>query len=125
MAGDSHVASETRRLRRVPLKDLRIDDLRLLIGQGIGLPFLMPMAVAQLEAHPFAAGDSFPGDLLKRVIGVDEAFWTTRRDLRTRLIPALELALERIAGTDAPGDLEDDLRAALARHTAALRRPAG
>ena len=59
VAGDSHVALETRRLRRVPLKDLRIDDLRLLIGQGIGLPFLMPMAVAQLEAHPFAAGDSW------------------------------------------------------------------
>jgi len=122
--GESHVASETRRLRRVPLKELRIEDLRFLIEQGVGLPFLMPMAIAQLEAHPLAAGDLHPGDLLKQVIGVDEPFWVARRDLRTRLRSALELALERIGAARVPVDLETDLRAALARHNAALRSSA-
>jgi hypothetical protein len=38
------------------LKELRIEDIRFLIGQSLGLEFLVPMALDHLEAHPLAAG---------------------------------------------------------------------
>jgi hypothetical protein len=121
ITGEPDVTSETRRLRGVPLKQLRIEDLRLLIGQGMGIPFLVPMAVAHLEEHPLTTADLYPGDLLRQVVGVGDEYWGSRRELRGRLITAIERALERIAKTSAPADLEPALRAALERHAGALR----
>ena len=74
VTGDSYLQSEMRRLRRVPLREFRLEDLRLLIGQGIGLPYLVPMALSHLQEHPLASGHFYPGDLLKQVMTVDEAF---------------------------------------------------
>jgi hypothetical protein len=71
---DSHVVTEVHRLRRVPLKRFRIEDFRLLIGQGVGLPYLVPMALEHLERHPFAEGDFYPGDLLKSAAAVEDPF---------------------------------------------------
>ena len=64
LKGDSYLNSELRRLWSVPLKELRIEDLRLLVGQSFGLPFLVPLALEHLVAHPLASGDFYPGDLL-------------------------------------------------------------
>lgn len=118
--GESHLVSEMRRLRRVPLKQLRLEDLRLLIGQSIGLEFLVPIALDHLEDHPLAAGDFYPGDLLKNVMDVHETFWTGRPDLRRRLVHALERALERIRNVNTVRELESELRTGLERHVAAL-----
>jgi contact-dependent growth inhibition (CDI) system CdiI-like immunity protein len=57
--------------------------LRLLIGQGAGLRFLVPLAIAHVEVHPLASGDFYPGDLLKQVMEVDEGFWNEHRDCGT------------------------------------------
>jgi hypothetical protein len=51
--GGSYLLSQLRRLRTVPLKQLRIEDIRLLMGQSLGLEFLVPMALDHLEAHPW------------------------------------------------------------------------
>lgn len=61
---DSHLVRECHRLRRVPLADLSAENLRILIGQQIGLRYLVPMALDLLRRDPFAAGDFYPGDLL-------------------------------------------------------------
>src|SRR5262245_5178085 len=62
---DSHLVTTVHRLRHVPLKRFCIEDLRIVIGQKIGLPWLVPLALNHLEKHPFAAGDYYRGDLLK------------------------------------------------------------
>jgi len=121
VGGESYLNSEMRRLARLPLKQLRLEDLRLLIGQGVGLRFLIPMTVEHLEAHPLASGDFYPGDLLKQVMEVDESFWANRSELRVRLGAALDGALARIAKTRTPVELERELRASLNRHQAASR----
>jgi hypothetical protein len=113
---DSHVVTELHRLRRVPLKDFRIEDLRLVIGQGDGLPFLVPMALWHLERDPLAEGDFYPGDLLKSVAGVDDAFWAPRPEMRARLVRVLEQALVRLPGVDVPGRLAGELRSYLQHH---------
>jgi CDI immunity proteins len=53
---DSYLVTTVHRLRRKPLGEFTVEDLRIMIGHGIGLPFLIPMAVKHLEDEPLAAG---------------------------------------------------------------------
>lgn len=104
-------------LRRVQLRLLTIENLRILIGQNIGLPFLMPLALEQLEQNPLAEGDFYPGDLLCAALRVEADFWRAHAEERARLdgivegarklaalegeivVRALEDALSQFAGT--------------------------
>ena len=42
---DSHLVAECHRLRRIPLRDFSVEDLRIMIGQDIGLEHLAPLAL--------------------------------------------------------------------------------
>jgi hypothetical protein len=64
-----------------PLKDFTVENLRLMIGQSIGLEFLIPLAVELLRKNPFVEGDYYPGDLLSMVMQVEPSFWQTHQDL--------------------------------------------
>ena len=99
MEFDSHVVIECHRLRFVALKDFTIEDLRLMIGQEIGLDYLVPLALEHLETNPLIKGDFYPGDLLQNVIGVPKSFWTEHSDLRVRMVPIVQTALWRIGST--------------------------
>ena len=44
----------------VPLQELSCEDLRLLIGQKVGLPYLVPLALDALEFDPLEEGDLYP-----------------------------------------------------------------
>lgn len=68
-----------------PLKDFTAEDLRVMIGQEIGLEFLVPLAIEVLEENPFVAGDYYPGDLLSMVMKVEPGFWKTHPDLYWRV----------------------------------------
>lgn len=72
----SHLVTECHRLRHVPLRDLGNEDLRLLIGQAIGLEHLLPIAMNVLRSDPWAEGHMYPGDLLNAVANVPEAYWS-------------------------------------------------
>ena len=111
------------RLRHVPLKKFGIEDLRILIGQGIGLPWLVPLALEHLEKHPFAAGDFYPGDLLKNVATIPKEFWSGRPELRDQLKRALSRALERIHKIDTVSNLEPKLRSALQEMETSSQNP--
>lgn len=110
---DSHVVTECHRLRFVALKDFTIEDLRLMIGQNIGLDYLVPLALEHLETNPLIEGDFYPGDLLSNVIRVPRSFWIGHSDLRLRLVPIVETALHRIGSTasDTDGSLTRKLNA--------------
>jgi contact-dependent growth inhibition (CDI) system CdiI-like immunity protein len=90
-----------------------------MIGQGMGLPYLVPMALDHLEKHPLARGDFYGGDLLKNVAMLPEPFWHSHPHLRPRLIEALQRAVERVHKSATLDELADVLRDALARHRAA------
>ena len=81
----SHVTTEVHRLRDVPLAQLTPEDLRLLIGQGMSLDYIVPIAVQRVEQQPFASGDFYRGDLLVALLRVPAAFWQQRRDWRRRV----------------------------------------
>ena len=100
------------RLRRIPLRELRSEDLRLALNQGVGLRFLMPLAMGMLERDPFAQGDFYPGDLLVAVARLDAAFWRDEPELRTRFGRVLEAARARLPEINAPAGVERALEAA-------------
>jgi CDI immunity proteins len=90
----SHVVTEIYRLRRVPLNAFTTENLRIMIGQQQDLQYMLPLAIEKLEADPWISGDFFKGDLLKAVLSVKPAFWTTRPDL----VDDLQMILDDLHG---------------------------
>jgi hypothetical protein len=72
-------------LYKQPLASFSVEDLRLMIGQGIGLPFLVPLALERLEKDPQVSGDYYPGDLRAAVLSVAREFWKEHPDLYQRV----------------------------------------
>ncbi|MET9462028.1 contact-dependent growth inhibition system immunity protein [Streptomyces canus] len=87
-------------LRRRPIGELAVEDMRLLIGQDIGLPYLLPLALKVLRDNPMAEGDMYEGDLLSAVLTRNPAVWTESPELG-RELRAIVSAL-----TDPPPDLQ-------------------
>lgn len=102
---DSGLATTCHRLRTKPLGEYDVEDLRIMIGQSIGLPWLLPLAIDRLEENPWASGDHYPGDLLKMTAGAKFS-WITQPDLRERLRAVIERALRDL--TPRPGTDEAD-----------------
>ena len=63
-----------------PIGLLNNEGLRLLIGQNIGLKFLIPLAIDKLKDNILAVGDLYEGDLLKNVLDSDRQFWIQNKD---------------------------------------------
>src|SRR5215471_5173937 len=78
----SHLVLTCHAIRRKPLRDFTIEDLRIMIGQNFSLEYLVPLAIEYLQRDPFAAGDFYEGDLLASVLRVQSSFWQQRPDLR-------------------------------------------
>ena len=63
------------RLQKTPLHALSDADVRLLIGQGIGLKYLVPKALAWLVVEPLLQTDYYPGDLLNALLHINRDYW--------------------------------------------------
>ena len=97
---DSHLVTECHRLRRVPLREFTAENLRIMIGQQIGLPYLVPLALELLHDDPFAAGDFYEGDLLAAVLRADSRFWIASPDLRAETARVAQQALSLLPSLD-------------------------
>jgi len=62
-------------VRRRPIGMLGPEELRLLISQGLGLRYLLPLAVEVLRVDPMAEGDLYPGDLLSAALFREPRAW--------------------------------------------------
>lgn len=86
----SHLVLTTHALRRKPLRDFTIEDLRIMIGQNLSLEYLVPLAIEQLHLDPLAAGDFYEGDLLASVLKVEADFWQKHPDLRRAVVDIVD-----------------------------------
>jgi hypothetical protein len=69
-------------LRTKPLRDFTVEDLRIMIGQQIGLKRLVPLALERLQPDLRATEGDYPlGDLLASVLRADVALWEWSPDL--------------------------------------------
>ncbi|MER7706636.1 contact-dependent growth inhibition system immunity protein [Kitasatospora sp. NPDC097605] len=103
--GATRLVATVHALRRRPLAGLGVEELRLLIGQDVGLPHLLPLAVDLLCRDPPAEGDLHPGDLPSAVLGRAPEVWAARPDRAARLAAAL-----RGAATASAPDLPEEAR---------------
>ena len=90
-------------LRKKPISQLEVADLRLLIGQDVGLPFSVPLALDILERDPLIEAEHYRGDLLAAVLRAAPQFYGERPEVRSRvekLLVSLPLALEGLDHID-------------------------
>ena len=85
--GPTHLIDECHRLRRVPVNRLTGDNLRMLIGQRIGLEYLVPRSLELLANDPLLEDGYglYPGDLLWVLLTSRRTFWAEHPDWQDRL----------------------------------------
>ncbi|MER5753740.1 contact-dependent growth inhibition system immunity protein [Streptomyces sp. NPDC002088] len=81
----SRLVATVHALRRRPIGELTVEDMRLLIGQDVGLAYLLPLALEVLRDDPMAEGDMYEGDLLSAVLTRSPAVWKERPELGREL----------------------------------------
>ena len=81
---------------KLPVSELSVEQLRLLIGQEIGLSYLIPLALTVLETNIVAEGDMYPGDLLKNVTVVNASFWKNTPEQYARLVALMKKGKRRL-----------------------------
>lgn len=72
---NSYLVTTCHQLRKKPLKEFEIEDYRIMIGQNIGLKYLIPLAIEILGKDILAEGDLYEGDFLQSVLTSDENYW--------------------------------------------------
>jgi hypothetical protein len=82
-------------LRRKPFRDLTDGEVRLAVGQSVGLRHVLPLAVERLRPNPLLDADNYPGDLLAALIRLDAQVWTEWPDLHAELAELFRLAMAR------------------------------
>ena len=87
---ESYLITTCLSLRKKPLGDFDIEDLRIMIGQNSGLIYLIPLAIKALENNILAEGDFYKGDLLKSVLTSDNEFWKNNKLLWEKIIAVFE-----------------------------------
>lgn len=102
---ESYLTGTCRRLRQKPIGEFSVEDLRIMIGQNIGLFFLVPIALDAIAENPLARGDFYPGDLLSALLGAEPTYWQRHSDQRARL-DAIIATIE-----DVPDGIARDLEA--------------
>ena len=94
----TYLLQTTYRLRQVPLREFSAEDLRIMIGQNIGLQYLVPLAIERLGRRSLTHGDFFPGDLLAATLRADQKFWRDHPQWRTQLQEIAQRAIASLRG---------------------------
>jgi hypothetical protein len=99
----SYVVTTSYALRRNPLEDATIEELRLAIGQPPferSLCYLIPLAVEHLRTNPMAQGDFYEGDLLKNVLEVPTSYWNEHPEQRNEVAAVVQEFLTQVEQND-------------------------
>lgn len=72
---DTYVVRTTHAARKKPLCDLSAEEIRLLIGQKIGLQYVIPLALPLIENNPLVEVAFFEGDLLSELLRLSAEDW--------------------------------------------------
>jgi hypothetical protein len=96
------------RLRKVPIDDLSAGDIRMLLGQRIGVRHLVSVAIQLLDADPMLDATFFPGDLLTAVLRADVNYYRGFPKLQNQLVSIASRAQRSIAELEElPRSLQD------------------
>lgn len=94
-------------LRKVPIKDLDCNDIRILLSQNVGLQYLVPEALNYLEKNILEESLYYPGDLLLSVLRIDAGYWQQNKEIEKDFSSLLKNEFKKLSDT---GDLDDDVK---------------
>ncbi|MDY7393910.1 contact-dependent growth inhibition system immunity protein [Aureibaculum sp. 2210JD6-5] len=98
---DSNLVVKCHELRKKAVRDFSIEDLRLMIGQEIGLKYLMPLAIEELEKNILAEGDLYEGDLLANVLGEQtKKYWRNNNSAWKNIVKLIHLSKDKFSERD-------------------------
>ena len=83
---DSRLLRRVKELRKIPLNEYNIEDLRLMISENVGLEYLIPLAQEKLQKDILAKGVYYKGDLLLAVVNSRDAFWKCNPSYQNELV---------------------------------------
>ena len=92
----SNLVINCHKFRKIPIKSLTIEQLRLLISQKIGIEYLTEIAIIKLEQNILAEGDLYQGDLLEAVSRIPTEFWTEKQTEFQKLVRLVESNSENL-----------------------------
>jgi hypothetical protein len=81
------IVARADKMRRKRVKDLTVQELRMMIHQNSSIKFLVPLAIERLQINSLLQGEGYEGDLLNAVLTVEKKFWL--EDLKA-YIPLME-----------------------------------
>ena len=88
--GATTLVATVHELRRKPVDQLSLADLRLLIGQHVGVDVLLPRVLELLKRDPLVEADFYPGDLLQSVLRLSSSYWQQNPDLAQTIKKVLD-----------------------------------
>ncbi|WP_018343616.1 contact-dependent growth inhibition system immunity protein [Cytophaga aurantiaca] len=94
---DSRLILRLNQLRDIPLNTFTTEDLRIMIGQQMSLPYLIPLSIETLSINLFAEGDLFEGDLLKNVLSIETKFWNNNKEYWLQMNDLIKHERDKIA----------------------------
>jgi hypothetical protein len=95
-------------LRKKQLKDFDIEDLRIMIGQNIGLRFLMPLAIDRLKENILAEGDYYEGDLLSAVLQSNQSYWKVECENWSIVLNIFNANIAALKSADTTEQIKDE-----------------
>jgi len=96
----SHLVTICYQLRKKDIDALSTEELRVMIGQNIGIPHLLPIALNMLEANPLAEGSCYPDDLLHSVVLIKTDFYQSETLLARRVASICRQAIPGLTSED-------------------------
>ncbi|PXW56975.1 hypothetical protein C7450_10712 [Chelatococcus asaccharovorans] len=106
----SSVVQRVHAARTKPIRDLTAGELRLLISQKVGLPYLVPLALEKLDADPLTWGSFYEGDLLAAVLALPPETVARHSGWRERIDQIAQRYFEEINRLEGSASLRDDMR---------------
>lgn len=72
---NSYIVQTTQNARKKPVSQLSDEEIRLLIGQKIGLKYLIPIALSLISKDPLVEVTFYKGDLLSQLLKLSYNDW--------------------------------------------------
>lgn len=99
-------------LRKKKLSELSKGDLRVLINQGVGLKYLVPIAIKILMENPFIEAEYYEGDMLNGILTIENEFWGKESKMQAMAREVSERGKKQLNDLDTTDEIREDLEEA-------------
>lgn len=107
---DSGLVIRCHALRCKPVDEFSLDDIRVMIGQNISLPILVPLALQVMEVDPLVETRGAPGGLLWGVLNADRGSLANSPQLLERIRAVTERAARMLQSGETDLDSQEQLQ---------------